>query len=596
MKSNEEKYKKLTHREHVLLRPDTYIGSTNTDIKNIFVADQIEDIKNSKIVLGRVNYNPGFIKLFDEIISNASDHSIRTGLVKNIKVNVSDDHITIENDGPGIPVEMHKDHKIYIPELIFSHLLTGENFDDSEERYVGGKNGMGSVLVNIYSNRFIVETADGKNKFKQEYYNNNSKKKKFSKRSYKSKQYTKITYYPDFSRFDNIESITEEIQRIFLKRTIDVATYCPKVKVYYNGTVVPMKSFKDYMGMFIEDKKEIFTERLNDKWEIGVTKSLTDNFMQNSMVNGVSTLIGGTHVDLITNKIVKEIKENLEKKYKKTTIKPTDIKSRLFLFVNCQVSQPEFDTQTKENLITKLKDKVEPSQNLIKKILSSSILEEIIDLILLKEQQAAKRKLRGEKVKRLKVAKLQDAIKAGTSESEKCALFLTEGDCLEENTHVTIIRNEKKINIPIKDVVIDDVVITHKHNLGLITNISKKIEKAVKIKFKDDYLICSENHRWLCYNKINNSFEFIKTKNLNINQHKLIINRNAFFENFEKIKNIEKINHKTYDYLITSESNEFYSSKNHKFSIFDKNYFKFKMVKCKDLNIENHLLVSYNKL
>jgi len=593
----EERYIGLSHREQILKDPGMYIGSTKIEPKNIFTTNQIDDVKNSKIILARVNYNPGFVKMFDEIITNASDHYIRTGAVKNIKIIVNDDSVSVENDGPGIPIEIHKKYKVYVPEMIFGHLLTSENYDEKEKRYVGGRHGLGSKLTNIFSTKFLVESSDGKKKFLQEFSNNLSKIGKAKVRKFTGKSYTKITYYPDFSKFDGVESITPEIQKILLKRSIDIATYCPKVKVYYNGMLVPMKAFKDYMGMFIEDKKEIFTEKLNDKWEIGIAKSLTDTFMQNSMVNGVSTLIGGTHVNLITNKIVKEIKENLEKKYKKTKIKPNDIKSRLFLFVNCQVSNPEFDTQTKETLITKLNDKVEPSPAFIKKILTSSILEEIIDLILLKEQQDAKRKLRGEKVKRLRVAKLQDAIKAGTTESEKCSLFLTEGDCLEENTRICVIRNEEKINLPIKDVKIDDVVITHKHNIGIIINVSKKIEKAVKIKLKNgNIIICSENHRWYTYDKINNKFIFIKTKNIRNNQHKMVINRNAFFNSFEKIIDIEEINHNKYDYFITSENSEFYSSKTHKFSIFNTEKYKFEMVECQNLKCDNHLLVSYDKI
>jgi len=425
---NDEKYVKLTHKEHVLLRPDMYIGSNKSDYNNIFISSQIRDIKNANIIYQRLNYNPAFLKLFDEILINASDQSIRTNQVKYIKIQVNKDHIIIENDGPGIPVEIHKKHNIYIPELIFGHLLTGENYKDTGNRFTGGKNGLGATLVNIYSKKFIVETSDGKKKYYQEFENNLDIINKAKIRKFTSKQYTRITYYPDFDKFDGVDEISEQIQQIFLKRVFDIAIYCPNVKVYYNNELVLLKNFKSYIEKFTNNKKEIFTEKINDNWEVGITKSLSDTFMQNSIVNGVYTIVGGSHVNLISNKIVKEIKENLEKKFKKTRIKLNDIKSRLFLFVNCKIADPDFDTQTKENLITKITDKFEISQNTIKKVLSSSILEEIIDLIILKQQQEAKRKLRADKVKRIRIKKLQDANKAGTNESEKCSLFLTEGD------------------------------------------------------------------------------------------------------------------------------------------------------------------------
>lgn len=55
---------------------------------------------------------------------------------------------------------MHDEHKIYIPEMIFGHLLTGSNFDDDEKKIVGGRNGYGAKLANIYSKKFIVECCD----------------------------------------------------------------------------------------------------------------------------------------------------------------------------------------------------------------------------------------------------------------------------------------------------------------------------------------------------------------------------------------------------------------------------------------------------
>ena len=327
-KTIEQRYKKLSQREHVLMRPATYIGSISTELKKSFIVEDIDNIDNINIISKIIKFNPGFVKIFDEIITNASDHSIRTGKVKYIKVNVTPESISIENDGPGIPVEIHKEHKIYVPELLFANLLTGENYDDSEERGGAGQNGLGSKCTNIYSKRFIVETADGKNKYTQEYSENLSiiGKPKIEK---STKNYTKITYYPDFTRF-GMDSITTEVEQIILKRVVDISMYCPKVSVYYNDKLIPLKSFKDYMLMYLSSDSEIFYEKLNDDWEIGISASPDENFQQVSMVNGVSTYVGGTHVNYVTNQIVTQITETLEKKHKKIKIKANDIKNKLF--------------------------------------------------------------------------------------------------------------------------------------------------------------------------------------------------------------------------------------------------------------------------
>jgi DNA topoisomerase-2 len=426
-KSIEERYKKLTPKEHILKRPGMYIGNVYTEPTKMYVFEDINEIKSNKFTNKTVEYNAGFIKLYDEVLTNASDHYIRTNQVKYIKITVDKNHVSIENDGPGIPIQMHKDHKMYVPELIFGNLMSGENFDENDQRMVGGLNGLGTKLTNIFSKKFIVETSDGKKKYTQEFTNNMEDKTK-PKIVKSSKNYTKITYYPDFEKFELTE-ITDEIQSIFIKRAIDIAAYSPGVKVYYNDILIPIKTFKDYMKMFIDDNEEFFYEKINDNWEIGISRSPNDMFQQVSMVNGISTHVGGTHVNYISNQIVRL----LESKIKIATVKHTMIKNHLFLFLNCRIPNPSFETQTKENLTTKMistiiKD-VEVSDAFIKKLMTSQIKNDIVNFASLKEFQEAKKSTQnGQKVK-IRIAKLDDANKAGKSpDNMRCHLFLTEGD------------------------------------------------------------------------------------------------------------------------------------------------------------------------
>ena len=596
-KTIEERYKKLSQREHVLRRPATYIGSITSELKKIYVVEDIDNFDNLKIVNKIVNYNPGFVKIFDEILSNASDHSIRTGKVKYIKIFVNEDNISIENDGPGIPVEIHKEHNCYVPELLFGNLLTGENYDDSDDRTVVGTNGIGSKAVNIFSNKFIVETADGKNKYTQVFEKNLEviNKPKIEK---STKNYTKITYYPDFQRF-GLKCNTEDIQKILLRRTLDVAA-CTNVKIYYNDKLVPLKTFKDYIKLHLDDNAEIFYEKLNDDWEVGVSSSFDDNFQQVSLVNSNNTYLGGSHVNFITNQIVTQITETLEKKHKKIKIKANDIKNKLFIFLNSKVVNPTFDSQTKENLTTRLTQQhignVNVSDKLIKQLAQSAIVEDILNYIQLRENAELKKLNKG-KTSKVKIKKLDDANMAGTSQSEKCILFLTEGDCLIEDAMITIIRDGDKLNIPIKEVKIGDAVITHENNIGVINGVSKKIEKSVKIKLKNgEILICSENHRWYVYDKIDSKFIFIETKNLDKSRHKMIINKNTFYDDFIKILEIEKCKKDKYDYILTLSTGEIFSSKTHKFSVFNKEEYKFEMIECQNLDKDKHFIVSYEKL
>ena len=85
-----------------------------------------------------------------------------------IKVTIDTDSnkITVWNNGKSIPVEMHKKEQVYIPELIFGHLLTSSNYDDSIKKVTGGRNGYGAKLANIFSKTFKVVVADTKQKKK----------------------------------------------------------------------------------------------------------------------------------------------------------------------------------------------------------------------------------------------------------------------------------------------------------------------------------------------------------------------------------------------------------------------------------------------
>merc|ERR1719343_95868 len=95
-----------------------------------------------------------------------------------VNIDKSQGCISVMNNGKGVPVQIHKEHKVYVPEMIFGQLLTSDNYDDNEKKVTGGRNGYGAKLTNVFSKKFIVETADSKakQKFIQTYENNMSEK------------------------------------------------------------------------------------------------------------------------------------------------------------------------------------------------------------------------------------------------------------------------------------------------------------------------------------------------------------------------------------------------------------------------------------
>ena len=145
-------YKKYTHLEHILARPDTYVGSLKPDNNCQWIFDK------DKIIQKNITWVPGLYKIYDEILVNAIDQCSVDNSVDVIKVDIVKDpefYITILNNGNGIPITIQND--VYIPEMIFGQLLTSSNYDDTQERTTGGRNGYGAKLANVFSNWFEID-------------------------------------------------------------------------------------------------------------------------------------------------------------------------------------------------------------------------------------------------------------------------------------------------------------------------------------------------------------------------------------------------------------------------------------------------------
>lgn len=415
-KKIEDKYKVLDQISHILLRPGTYVGSNKPSIMSKFV------IENELFTKKDTTFIPSFIKIFDEVITNSVDESKRNKKLNRVDINIDleNNKISIRDNG-GIEVVMHKEHKQYIPEVVFGNLMSGTNFSDDEDRVVAGTNGLGSKLTNVFSTKFIVSTCDGKNSFLQTFENNmRDRNKPVIKKSNKS--HTEITFFPDMSQF-NMSSITEDHYKLIEKRVYDLAGCNNSIKFYFNNKLVSMNSFDDYIKLYT---KEFFYESNIDKsWSIGI--SLSENgFQQVSFVNSTETYDGGTHVDYIMNQIISELREFFSKKHK-VDIKPNELRSHIFLFLNSTIINPSFSSQTKEKLITEVKDfgfVYEVSKKLVQQIIKSDIVNSILDWIERKKDADENKLLRTLSKSKIKVDKLIDC---SSKTRKECSLLIMEG-------------------------------------------------------------------------------------------------------------------------------------------------------------------------
>ncbi|KAK9450078.1 DNA topoisomerase [Limtongia smithiae] len=466
-KTSSETYQKLTQLEHILKRPDTYVGSVEYTERMMWTFDTSSKSMKYK----SVRFVPGLYKIFDEILVNAADNKIRDPKMDTLKVSINKDanQIVIFNNGRGIPIEMHEKENMYIPELIFGNLLTSSNYDDEEKKVTGGRNGYGAKLCNIFSTEFTLETADkgtGK-KYKQVWTNNMSKvgKPKITENP-KGEEYTRITFKPDLKLF-RMDELDNDLHGLMLRRVYDLAGTIRNVKVYLNNERLKITGFKQYMEMYVnalsentdfkaepdtvfldlddddyeeakpavaatkdKPKMVIVTETVNDRWEIGFAVS-DGSFNQVSFVNSIATTSGGTHVNYICDQIVTKLTETLKKKTKSGNVKPQQIKNNIFLFINCLVENPAFTSQTKEQLTTRpsaFGSKCVLTDDFYKKVLRTDILSNIMDIAAQNADKQLK-KTDGSKRNRITgLVKLDDANKAGTREGNKCTLILTEGD------------------------------------------------------------------------------------------------------------------------------------------------------------------------
>ena len=440
------KYQQKTDKQHILDNPDTYIGSVEKVDSDLWILNDDQ----SRIVEKNISYIPALFKLFDEGIVNCRDHVIRMQQaiqnkaenalpVNYIDICIQDDGtIVMMNDGNGIDIAEHPEYKIWIPELIFGHLRTSTNYDKTEKKIVGGKNGFGFKLVLIWSTYGSVETVDHVRgvKYVQEFKNNLDIIEKPKITKCKTKPYTKIVFKPDYARL-GIAGLTPDIISLLKKRVYDVAAVTDKsLKVKYNSNLIPVKNFQQYIDLYIgASSKDVASsvrayEESGERWEYAVALSPTHEFIQVSFVNGIHTAKGGKHVEYILGQISRKLVAYIEKK-KKVVVNANSIKEQLILFLRCDIENPAFDSQTKDFMNTpsaKFGSTCSVSDKFIEKIAKMGVMDAACALTEVKENKAVK-KTDGSKTKSIRgIPKLIDANWAGTEKSAQCSIIFCEGD------------------------------------------------------------------------------------------------------------------------------------------------------------------------
>ena len=416
-KQQDNEIKTLTPREHILLRPNMYIGGVKPSETEEWLLTE-----EGGIELKKITYVEGLLKTLNEAIDNSVDEGIKTNWKFSTKINIemTKDSFSIEDNGRGIPVKKMENGEWQCVNAV-TVPMSGSNFHD-EDRETIGTNGIGIKAASIFSKEFECITCDGKGKMKITCKDNLSfiSVKELTPNA---KTGTKITFSPDFARF-SVKNFDNDIINLIKTRLKFLSWFYPECSFVFNGEKVNIKG-KELSNMFAQPSIV-----LNDP-NAYICVYPSDEPYTLTYVNGISLKEGGTHADYITNKIVNDIREKVSKKYK--AIKPADIRNRIgvviFLkgFLNCA-----FDSQTKKKLTNSwgevgefISNNIDLDSFTAKIIREKEIINNITELFRLKEELAEKKELEklGKTVRNFD----SDKYYAPTGKTNKDYLMITEG-------------------------------------------------------------------------------------------------------------------------------------------------------------------------
>ncbi len=391
----------------------------------------------------------GLHHLVWELIDNAVDEAM-AGYAKNIYVILHEDgSITVEDDGRGIPVDIHPKTGLPAVQMVFTKLGAGGKFSKKAYQYSGGLHGVGASVVNALSKWLVVEVyRDGK-VYRQEYeYGKPITELKVIGET--SKRGTKITFMPD----DTIFETTKFKFDIISKRVRELAFLLPGVRFVVEDEKTGIREeylynegIKDFVRVLNSAKEPLFDEIIYVKDEenrviVEVAFQYTKSYNEviESFVNNIKTIEGGTHVSGFRSALTKAINKTASgmrlPKELKGGIKGEDLREGLTAVISVKVPEPQFEGQTKSKLGNQEVKKIVETivyNYLIKyfeknKQIATKIIEKAVEAAIARE--AAKK---AKEVSRRK-SFLEDTTLPGKladcSETDPtiCELFIVEGE------------------------------------------------------------------------------------------------------------------------------------------------------------------------
>ena len=415
--------KKLSDREHIVHRPSMYIGSVSNEQHETAIFENV--FEEPKLQTKQLTYAPGLIKIINEVIDNSVDVIIKTCKGSTIKVKLSEDKVEVQDDSTGFPMP-EKFKKLNNPKLsdfedlpvviALGNARAGSNFNDEDNLGQMGTNGVGAFATNCFSKRFVCVTKIQDTTTKVEW-RDNALLHSCNIDYKKSESGTNITFWPDLAKF-SLAEISEDVKDVIRTRLVVLSLTYPDIKFYFDGKRI--KTPKKIASLFTTEETP-FVEHSTDNYQVLViaNSEKTSHF---SVVNGLNTPDGGSHIDLILQEIVKELSET-----KGLNCTRADVLNTLqIVFIGRGWKNLRFNSQTKEKITNSTKetrDYLGELNSLVQKVKKSKQIKDFIKATTqARELRVEKKVLKDAKKTKIKSDKFLDA------QGDREILMLVEGD------------------------------------------------------------------------------------------------------------------------------------------------------------------------
>jgi DNA gyrase subunit B len=335
----------------------------------IYDASQIKVLKGLEAVRQRPSMYIGDVSvrglhhLVNEVVDNSIDEAL-AGHCTQIDVTINKDgSVTVEDDGRGIPVDLHAEQNISALEVVMTMLHAGGKFDKKAYKVSGGLHGVGVSVVNALSEWLIAEVARDGKVYRQEYSKGFPKSAVHTVGRRKSTG-TKITFYPDKTIFKkpkfSFDVLAERLRELaFLNKDLKISLADnitgKEEKFRYKGGLV---SFVEYLeqGRNVITRKPIYFSAEKESVPIEIAISYNDSYNENiySYVNNIHTIEGGTHLvgfkTALTRTLNNFAVKNKLLKSDDVSFSGEDVREGLTAIISIKLSEPQFEGQTKTRL------------------------------------------------------------------------------------------------------------------------------------------------------------------------------------------------------------------------------------------------------